>query len=117
MPVLAKAKGKTTTDQISPAGPWLALRGHLDRFSDNMLSGGVNAFTGQRGQGLNVLSGKSDDDFSAIARQYRAAGLRWVIAGDTNYGAGPSREHAPRSHRHLGGIGRAWCPEKVGQDV
>src|SRR3546814_4767105 len=28
MPVLAKAKGKTTTDQISPAGPWLALRGH-----------------------------------------------------------------------------------------
>ncbi|HEY9550485.1 MAG TPA: hypothetical protein VIR45_13380, partial [Kiloniellaceae bacterium] len=103
MPVLAKAKGKTTTDQISPAGPWLALRGHLDRFSDNMLSGGVNAFTGQRGQGLNVLSGKSDEDFSAIARQYRAAGLRWVIVGDTNYGEGSSREHAALSPRLLGG--------------
>src|SRR3546814_11569040 len=69
MPVLAKAKGKTTTDQISPAGPWLALRGHLDRFSDNMLSGGVNAFTGQRGQGLNVLSGKSDEDFRSEERR------------------------------------------------
>src|SRR3990172_590977 len=29
MPVLLKAKGKTTTDHISPAGPWLSLRGHL----------------------------------------------------------------------------------------
>jgi len=103
MPVLAKAKGKTTTDQISPAGPWLSLRGHLDRFSDNMLSGGVNAFTGQRGKGLNVLSDKSDEDFSAIARQYRAAGLRWVIVGDTNYGEGSSREHAALSPRLLGG--------------
>lgn len=103
MPVLAKAKGKTTTDQISPAGPWLSLRGHLDRFSDNMLSGGVNAFTGQRGKGLNVLNGREDEDFSAIARQYRAAGLRWVIVGDTNYGEGSSREHAALSPRLLGG--------------
>jgi len=103
MPVLAKAKGKTTTDQISPAGPWLALRGHLDRFSDNMLSGGVNAFTGQRGKGLNVLNGRDDEAFSAIARQYRAAGLRWVVIGDANYGEGSSREHAALSPRLLGG--------------
>ena len=48
MPVLAKTKGKTTTDHISPTGPWLSLRGHLDRFSDNMLMGAVNAFTGAR---------------------------------------------------------------------
>jgi len=102
MPVLAKAKGKTTTDQISPAGPWLALRGHLDRFSDNMLSGAVNAFAGARGKGLNVLSGKGDESFSAIARQYRAAGLRWVVIGDANYGEGSSREHAALSPRLLG---------------
>jgi aconitate hydratase len=103
MPVLAKAKGKTTTDQISPAGPWLALRGHLDRFSDNMLSGAVNAFTGARGKGLNLLNGKDDESFSAVARQYRAAGLRWVVVGDANYGEGSSREHAALSPRLLGG--------------
>ncbi|MCH7711584.1 MAG: aconitate hydratase, partial [Proteobacteria bacterium] len=39
MPVLMKTKGKTTTDHISPAGPWLSLRGHLDKFSDNMFMG------------------------------------------------------------------------------
>ena len=41
MPVLMKTSGKTTTDHISPAGPWLQFRGHLDRFSDNMLMGGT----------------------------------------------------------------------------
>ena len=30
IPILIKAKGKCTTDHISPAGPWLRLRGHLD---------------------------------------------------------------------------------------
>jgi aconitate hydratase len=103
MPVLAKAKGKTTTDQISPAGPWLALRGHLDRFSDNMLSGAVNAFNGTRGKGRNLLNGREDEAFSASARQYRAAGLRWVVIGDANYGEGSSREHAALSPRLLGG--------------
>jgi len=56
MPILVKAKGKTTTDQIFPAGPWLALRGHLDRFSNNSLMGARNAFTGEVGKGLNVLT-------------------------------------------------------------
>ena len=28
--LMLKAKGKCTTDHISPAGPWLRLRGHLD---------------------------------------------------------------------------------------
>ncbi|MEQ1569279.1 MAG: aconitase family protein, partial [Myxococcota bacterium] len=48
-PVLLKAVGKTTTDQISPAGAWLRLRGHLERFSDNLLSGAIDAGTGERG--------------------------------------------------------------------
>ena len=51
MPVLMKTKGKTTTDHISPAGPWLSLRGHLDKFSDNMFMGATNAFTGEAGKG------------------------------------------------------------------
>src|SRR5438132_443711 len=34
LPVLVKTKGKTTTDHISPAGPWLRYRGHLDKTGD-----------------------------------------------------------------------------------
>jgi aconitate hydratase len=102
MPVLAKAIGKTTTDHISPAGPWLRFRGHLDKCSDNMLSGITNAFTGGRGTGLNVLTGATGEDLSAIARQYRAAGHRWAVVGDSNYGEGSSREHAALSPRLLG---------------
>ena len=104
MPILAKANGKTTTDQISPAGPWLAYRGHLDRFSDNMLSGAINAFTGETGRGANVLTMEEGQPFSTIARDYRARGVRWVIFGDHNYGEGSSREHAALSPRLLGGV-------------
>ena len=46
-----KTSGKTTTDHISPAGPWLRYRGHLSKFSENMFMGGINAFTGETGQG------------------------------------------------------------------
>lgn len=104
MPVLAKTRGKTTTDQISPAGPWLTYRGHLDRFSDNMLSGAVNAFTGERGMGRDVISDTERVPYSTIARGYRQRGLRWVIVGDANYGEGSSREHAALSPRLLGGV-------------
>jgi aconitate hydratase len=103
MPVLARTKGKTTTDQISPAGPWLSLRGHLDRFSDNMLSGAINAWTGEAGRGVNVLTGEEGQAFSQIARHYRSQGVKWVIVGDRNYGEGSSREHAALSPRLLGG--------------
>jgi aconitate hydratase len=103
LPVLVKTKGKTTTDQISPAGPWLKYRGHLDKFSDNMFMGATNAYTGEAGKGKNVLSGESAQAFSAIARDYRARGVRWVAVGDANYGEGSSREHAALSPRLLGG--------------
>ena len=36
--VMIKAKGKCTTDHISPAGPWLSLRGHLDKLSEDRKS-------------------------------------------------------------------------------
>lgn len=103
MPVLLKAKGKTTTDHISPAGPWLRYRGHLDRFSDNMFMGATNAFTAETGKGRNVLTGESHQTFSAIARSYKTHGQRWVVIGDRNYGEGSSREHAALSPRLLNG--------------
>ena len=101
--VLAKAKGKCTTDHISPAGRWLRYRGHLDRISDNLLTGAVNAFTGQGGLGRNLRSGEAGKPFAQIARAYRALGQDWVIVGDVNYGEGSSREHAALEPRHLGG--------------
>ena len=103
IPVLLKVKGKCTTDHISPAGPWLALRGHLDKFSDNMFMGAANAYTDEAGKGLDVLTGERGQAFSKIARRYKASGLRWVVVGDDNYGEGSSREHAALSPRLLGG--------------
>ena len=103
MPVLLKAKGKTTTDSISPAGVWLRFRGHLDRFSDNMFMGAINAYTDEAGKGLNALTGERDQGFSSIARDYKARGVKWVVVGDSNYGEGSSREHAALSPRLLGG--------------
>ena len=101
-PVLLKAKGKCTTDAISPAGPWLRLRGHLDKFSDNMFMGAINAYTGEAGRGLNVLTKERDIGFSDIARDYKAKEVKWVVVGDWNYGEGSSREHAALSPRLLG---------------
>jgi aconitate hydratase len=100
--LLMKAKGKCTTDHISPAGPWLKYRGHLDNISNNMFAGAINAFTGEAGKGLNQLSGKVQP-FNEIARAYRAEGESWAVVGDTNYGEGSSREHAAMSPRHMGG--------------
>jgi aconitate hydratase len=102
IPLLLKAKGKCTTDHISPAGPWLKFRGHLDNISDNMFTGAVNAFTDETGLGLDLLSGDGQRKFSDTARHYKAEGLRWFVVGDENYGEGSSREHAAMSPRLLG---------------
>jgi len=102
IPLLLKAKGKCTTDHISPAGPWLRFRGHLDNISDNMFSGAINAFTNQTGVGLDLVSGADERKFSDTARHYKAEGLRWIVVGDENYGEGSSREHAAMSPRLLG---------------
>lgn len=99
--ILTKTKGKCTTDHISPAGAWLTYRGHLDKISDNLLLGSVNAFNDEVGNGKNLLSSKIES-LPHIARQYKEKGLRWVIIGDTNYGEGSSREHAAMTPRYLG---------------
>ena len=101
IPIIIKAKGKCTTDHISPAGAWLSLRGHLDNLSDNMLLGAVNAFNDEVGKGKNILNGQIEL-FSKIARQYKENKMRWIIVGDNNYGEGSSREHAAMTPRYLG---------------
>ncbi|MFP8876225.1 MAG: aconitate hydratase [Myxococcota bacterium] len=102
LPLLVKAQGKCTTDHISPAGRWLRFRGHLENISDNMLSGAVDAFSGETGVATDALSGESGLPIAVIARNYQAKGLRWVVVGDENYGEGSSREHAAMSPRLLG---------------
>ncbi len=102
LPLLLKAKGKCTTDHISPAGTWLKYRGHLDNISDNMFTGAINAFTGEAGKGKNLDSQESGLAIPAIARQYKSKGVKWIVVGDENYGEGSSREHAAMSPRHLG---------------
>jgi aconitate hydratase len=102
LPILAKVRGKCTTDHISPAGPWLMYRGHLDKISDNLLLGAVNAYRdGEVGRGKNTLNSKIES-FPHIAREYKERGLEWIIIGDNNYGEGSSREHAAMTPRYLG---------------
>jgi len=101
LPIMVKAKGKCTTDHISPAGAWLSLRGHLDNLSDNLLLGAVNAFNDEVGVGKNILNNQLEP-FSKIARQYKEKQMNWIIIGDNNYGEGSSREHAAMTPRYLG---------------
>ena len=103
LPILIKTKGKTTTDHISMAGPWLKYRGHLDNISNNMLIGAINAANGEANKVKNATTG----EFGAVpatARDYKKKGIHWVVIGDWNYGEGSSREHAALEPRHLGGL-------------
>ncbi|PFH55186.1 hypothetical protein XA68_10489 [Ophiocordyceps unilateralis] len=103
IPILIKAQGKTTTDHISMAGPWLKYRGHLDNISNNMLIGAINEANGEANKVKNSITGEWDA-VPAVARAYKKKGLRWVVIGDWNYGEGSSREHAALEPRHLGGL-------------
>jgi len=101
LPILMKAKGKCTTDHISPAGPWLQYRGHLANISGNMFIGAVNAFTDEVGQGKDQLDGTTKS-FPDIGKHYHEAGQSWIAIGDENYGEGSSREHAAMEPRFRG---------------
>lgn len=102
VPLLLKAKGKCTTDHISPAGPWLKFRGHLDNISDNLFIGAINSFGYEPGKGKNIYTGEIKTS-SANARDYKGRGIGWITIGDENYGEGSSREHAAMEPRFLGG--------------
>ncbi|KKZ66203.1 aconitate hydratase, mitochondrial [[Emmonsia] crescens] len=103
IPILIKAFGKTTTDHISMAGPWLKYRGHLDNISNNMLIGAINAENKEANKVKNFKTGEYGP-VPATARDYKARGIPWVVIGDWNYGEGSSREHAALEPRHLGGL-------------
>jgi len=100
--ILIKVKGKCTTDHISAAGPWLKFRGHLDNISNNFLITGLNSENEEMNNVCNWTTGERGG-VPDIARQYKAAGVPWVVVGDDNYGEGSSREHAALEPRHLGG--------------
>ncbi|MBK7911078.1 aconitate hydratase [Candidatus Pollutiaquabacter sp.] len=99
--LLIKAKGKCTTDHISPAGKWLKFRGHLDNISNNMLTGATNFFNDKANSVKNQLNGQYDE-VPNVQRAYKAAGIGSIVVGDENYGEGSSREHAAMEPRHLG---------------
>jgi len=103
LPVMLKARGKCTTDQISAAGTWLRYRGHLEHISGNLFAGVTNAFTGAVGEGKDPLDGDTRA-FPDIAKRLSCAGVSWCAVGDENYGEGSSREHAAMEPRFRGGV-------------
>lgn len=105
LPILLKVQGKCTTDHISPAGPWYDYRGHLDNISNNMLTGATNAFLPSHPPGMaQHISTGAIDAVPVIARQYKAAGIKYCIIGHGNYGEGSSREHAALEPRYMGAV-------------
>ncbi|MDQ1436109.1 MAG: aconitate hydratase, partial [Actinomycetota bacterium] len=101
--VLLKAKGKCTTDHVSPAGKWLTYRGHLTNISQNLFLGARNAFADDdTGLGVDARDG-SVRPLPGLAREYKTAGIEWLAVGDENYGEGSSREHAAMEPRYMGG--------------
>jgi aconitate hydratase A / 2-methylisocitrate dehydratase len=46
----------------------------LDKFSDNMLMGATNAFTGETGKGTNSRTGATGEPIAKIARHYKSSG-------------------------------------------
>lgn len=103
MPILIKSLGKTTTDHISMAGPWLKYRGHLENISNNYMIGAINAENKKANSVRNVYTGEYKG-VPDTARDYRDEGIKWVVIGDENFGEGSSREHAALEPRFLGGF-------------
>ncbi|WP_185872224.1 aconitate hydratase [Blattabacterium cuenoti] len=99
--LLIKVQGKCTTDDISMAGPWLKYRGHLEKISENLLIGAVNAFNYKKNKVKNILT-KNYNTVSNIAKFYKSRNISTLIVGEENYGEGSSREHAAMEPRFLG---------------
>lgn len=103
LPILIKCAGKTTTDHISMAGPWLKYRGHLENISNNYMIGAINAENGKANSVKNHYTG----EYAGVPEtcvDYRNRGVKWVVVGDDNFGEGSSREHAALEPRYLGGL-------------
>merc|ERR1712180_87240 len=78
MRILIKVKGKCTTDHISAAGPWLKFRGHLENISNNLLITAINSDNDEMNKVKNQETG-GFDAVPEVAKQYREAGINWVV--------------------------------------
>ncbi|WP_185857953.1 aconitate hydratase [Blattabacterium cuenoti] len=99
--LLIKTKGKCTTDHISMAGPWLKYRGHLEKISENLLIGAVNAFNHKKNKIKNPITGNYGSIYE-VCNFYKSKNIQSLIVGEDNYGEGSSREHAAMEPRFLG---------------
>ena len=78
------------------------LSGHLENISQNLLITAINADNGK----MDTVKNQETGEFGGVpqvAKQYKQAGVNWVVFGDENYGEGSSREHAALEPRFLGG--------------
>ena len=80
----------------------LIFSGHLENISNNLLITAINS----ENEKMNSVKNQDTGNYGGVpevARQYKEAGVNWVVFGDENYGEGSSREHAALEPRFLGG--------------
>ena len=80
----------------------LIFSGHLENISNNLLITAINS----ENEEMNSVKNQDTGNYGGVpevARQYKEAGVNWVVFGDENYGEGSSREHAALEPRFLGG--------------
>jgi len=99
--VLARIRGKCTTDHISAAGPWLKYKGHLTNISENLLITAIN----DEGGDMNIAFDRDTNTSGTIpeiAKSFKARNQPWALVVDDNYGEGSAREHAALQPRFYG---------------
>merc|ERR1712088_396426 len=93
--------GSGVAVDVSPSSDRLQLLSPFDKWIGTDLTA-INEENEEMNKVKNQESGKFDG-VPDVARQYKEAGINWVVFGDENYGEGSSREHAALEPRFLGG--------------
>ena len=68
----------------------------MENISQNLLITAINADNGK----MDTVKNQETGEFGGVpqvAKQYKQAGVNWVVFGDENYGEGSSRERMPPS--------------------
>ena len=74
----------------------------MENISNNLLITAINSENDE----MNTVKNQNTGSYGGVpdvARQYKEAGVNWVVFGDEIYGEGSSREHAALEPRFLGG--------------